>query len=675
TPPTGHATRRSPAARTWEEMRDDPDYDPVAVQGDPFIGKRVGGAVLIGILGRGAMGQVYRGEHEEHDFDVAVKILPPALAGDEEKVKRFVKEAAAARKIDHPHVVRYLDVGADGDIYFIVMEFVEGQSVGDLIRNERAVKIEESLRIIQEAALGLGAAHALSIVHRDIKPDNIMIAPNGHVKVADFGLAHDMDASSSFSQTGEIVGTPYYISPEQIDCLEVDGRADIYSLGATIYHLITGKRPFEGSTPMEVLLKHVNERLVPPVERNPLVPPQVSRLIEKMMSKDREWRYQSVDELQADIEAIANGESIDIQLEPVDAPQPAYRPRGNVMRRRPLTLIVWVLLIVAGGLGLGQLFIPARAEAAFAKMPPDPLESRSDDAFAALAPSLVQALQEPAPVLARLRELRERYPKTSGAADAGTAATELHNRVQAEAKKLAAAAVAAMEGQDIDAITQALLAIRATSAWRAVPGDGVAAMNNAEQAAVEALAAAGWAVITDGSRTGGPFLCRRRETSVAEYAAFLKASGHAPPSDWTAQQASPELPVRSVSAADADAYAAWAGGRLPGAAEWTRAATGAGDARPQTAAVAGAHARSGRDAGRGPLAVTAQTQDVSPEGVEHLGGNVAEWTAGERPEGRVVKGGSFASDPANTRPAASLALPPKTTDPSLGFRIVRDIKP
>ena len=281
------------------------------VTNDPFIGKTLGDTKLTKKLGQGGMGAVYLGENFTLARTEAVKILT-GDATEEEQVIRFKREARAAGTLDSPHIVRVYSIGEDKGVNYICMEFVKGQSIQDLIEEQAQVPVLDALNYIKQAAKGLAAAHAKEIVHRDIKPDNLLLGETGIVKVADFGLARKTQDTMGVTQTGSIMGTPYYMSPEQCQGEVTDGRSDIYSLGATLYYMVTGEHPFTGESPMAILLKHMHSDLTPAHEVNPNVPVSLSNVIEKMMEKKAEYRYANLDEFIEDVTKVEEGEDIGI---------------------------------------------------------------------------------------------------------------------------------------------------------------------------------------------------------------------------------------------------------------------------------------------------------------------------------------------------------------------------
>ena len=280
-----------------------------------LIGSVIGGCRITKKLGEGGMGAVYLGEHEALRRVSAIKILPGTYANNPTLVARFFREARAAGKIRHQNIVEVFNVGQDQGLHFIEMEFVKGKSLKDMMEEGR-IELDEVIRIIKDTATGLKAAHDADVIHRDIKPDNVMVTEEGSIiKIADFGLARSIEGESmDLTKTGQIMGTPTYISPEQADAQKTDQRTDIYSLGATFYHMATDEKPFTGESPMVILLKHINEEPVPPKQHNPDMPDSISMIIDKMMAKRLDQRYQSMEEVIKDIESFQGGATISYKI-------------------------------------------------------------------------------------------------------------------------------------------------------------------------------------------------------------------------------------------------------------------------------------------------------------------------------------------------------------------------
>jgi len=271
---------------------------------------QIPGYKVLGKLGSGAMAVVYKARQLSLDRIVAIKVLPKRFAEKPDYIRRFYKEGKLAAKLNHNNIVQAIDVGEAGGLYYFVMEYVEGKTLHDDLSKGVVFKELEALEIIIQLAQALEHAHAMGMIHRDVKPKNVMINTAGIVKLADMGLARETDdIQAAKSEQGKAFGTPYYIAPEQIRGeVNIDGRADIYALGATLFHMVTGRVPFDASTPSEVMKMHLNEPLTPPDHINTSLTAGISEVIEVMMAKKTKDRYSNIKELLIDLEAILNGQ-------------------------------------------------------------------------------------------------------------------------------------------------------------------------------------------------------------------------------------------------------------------------------------------------------------------------------------------------------------------------------
>ena len=232
-------------------------------------GTRFGDYEILEELGAGGMGKVYRARDLTLERLVALKTLAQQFSSDTSYVQRFLKEARAAARLNHPNIVQIYDFGCVDSVYYLAMEFVDGHSLGTYLKRGHFSETE-SIQIIRHACRALSVAHADGIVHRDIKPDNLMLTSRGDVKLVDLGIAKRIDEDQSLTQTGQAIGTPHYISPEQIrGQKDVDPRADVYSLGATLYHLVTGHTPYSGASGPIVMSMHLVEPLPDPAASRP----------------------------------------------------------------------------------------------------------------------------------------------------------------------------------------------------------------------------------------------------------------------------------------------------------------------------------------------------------------------------------------------------------------------
>jgi len=277
---------------------------------------RIPGYQILSTLGKGAMATVYKARQLSLNRIVAVKILPRKMNENQEFVERFYKEGQAAARLSHNNIVQAIDVGSSPDgLHYFVMEYVEGKTLYDVMAPKpqgdgKSFSEAEALDICIQIAEALAHAHLRGLIHRDVKPKNIILTPGGIAKLTDLGLARATDdKEAAESEAGKAYGTPYYISPEQIrGDVDIDFRADIYSLGATLYHLVTGRPPFEGDTPSAVMHKHLKQPLVPADHINVALSNGIAEIIDVAMAKRREERYASTEEMLEDLRAVHNSQ-------------------------------------------------------------------------------------------------------------------------------------------------------------------------------------------------------------------------------------------------------------------------------------------------------------------------------------------------------------------------------
>jgi serine/threonine-protein kinase len=271
------------------------------------------GYTIIDKLGKGSMGVVFKAKQISVNRIVAIKVLLDSLAQNKEFIRRFEREAQIAAKLSHNNIVNAIDAGEAGGRFFFVMEYVEGPTIKDYIDKHKVFEEKEAVRIAMAVAEALKHANQRGLIHRDIKPENVILTKDGGVKLADLGLARlTGDEKWGLAEAGLAIGTPYYISPEQVrGQTDIDIRADIYSLGATLYHMITGSVPYGGETPKEVMQKHNDPRveLVPPDHVNANISSGMGMVIETMLAKNREHRYSNPDDLILDFKCLLQGDS------------------------------------------------------------------------------------------------------------------------------------------------------------------------------------------------------------------------------------------------------------------------------------------------------------------------------------------------------------------------------
>jgi eukaryotic-like serine/threonine-protein kinase len=309
-----------------------------------LIGKTLGSYQILEEIGRGGMAIVYRAFQPSLNRHVAIKVLPPYLAHEPQFIQRFVREARAAARLRHPNIVVVYDVAEEEGLYYITMEYLEGQTLRDLIERQGALPPVRTARIAHQIAAALDHAHQHGLVHRDVKPANIFVGRDDHVTLTDFGIAKAGTETQHLTRTGTLVGTPEYMSPEQASGGAVDGRTDLYSLGVVLYQMITGRVPFSSTTPHATLHAVIYEPPLPPRQLNPRIPPAVEAVLLKALAKRPEDRFQTGQSLALAFDQARTGTTVK-----VGAPRAGAAPPGrSSTQRRP----VRTLAIGAGLAGL-----------------------------------------------------------------------------------------------------------------------------------------------------------------------------------------------------------------------------------------------------------------------------------------------------------------------------------
>ncbi|MGN6543828.1 MAG: serine/threonine-protein kinase [Aureliella sp.] len=270
--------------------------------GDLKEGDRLGQYTILRMLGRGGMADVYFGMHEGLHRPAAVKVLRPSLAGDQSNLQRFMQEARAAASLVHPNIVQVYDVGQDelpghGLVRYIAQEYVAGTNLRQYLEQNGALSVRVALSVLLQTLAALKKSSSAGIVHRDIKPENILLNSDGDVKVTDFGLARLLHDDPKLTRAGTTLGTPMYMSPEQLQNGEVDVRSDLYSLGVTLYHMLAGKPPFSGETPLALAMQHVQAQPPNLRELRPDVPKALAQLVERLLAKEPQRRFAGPDEV------------------------------------------------------------------------------------------------------------------------------------------------------------------------------------------------------------------------------------------------------------------------------------------------------------------------------------------------------------------------------------------
>jgi eukaryotic-like serine/threonine-protein kinase len=660
--------------RTLSEMSDDnksPEDDPVpSGQGDlgqtesferpemhtecissdhqfslgPTLGNEeiFGDYRIVEHIGAGGMGIVYKAINVPLNRAVALKVLPSTWRGGKPAYReRFAREARAAAKIEHPNVVRVLRAGQIGEDCFIESEYVEGRNLREVITQRGRLDPDHAVGVLRDVAAGLAAVHAHGLVHRDVKPANILTDADGRAKIADFGLVRDQEDDSSLTLPGGVLGSPQYMSPEQCAGKPVDLRSDIYSLGITFYHMLTGKPPFCATTPLAILRQHIDQDIPSASTIVQDLPVWVCGLLERMLAKAPEERYQSCEEL---INALPNEET-DLAL-PLPTLGQRVKPEATPKKPTVLLAVLPVVLLLVAAMAVAHRYRPKKATALqTADAPPAVVKPRTTDPSANLPPV--------AP------------PPTT-------------------------------------ALPPEMVLIPAGSFTIGEANDKVCGPPHTVYLAA--------------------FYIDRQEVSNAAYKRFVDATGHPPPKHWMGNWVATDKadhPVVNVSWHDANAYALWAGKRLPTEAEWERAAAGK-DGLPypwggppavgkaNTAEILGEDfsdwdewlgwwtkwrsSAEGRQAianGGNTTRCRSFPEDCSPDGCFDVIGNVYEWTDSwlkpyaeteyDHPNfgktHRVVRGGSWFLNMQSGRAQHRSNHLPTDASSCIGFRCAKSIPP
>src|SRR5215207_5910623 len=341
--------------------------EPGGVARGSLAGCEVGNYKIEKLLGAGGMGEVYLASESRLNRRVALKFLPSEFVADAERVARFEREARAVSALNHPNLITIYDLGNLDDLHYIAMEYVEGQTLRELAAGR--LKLKEILSVVSQAADALAAAHRAGVVHRDVKPENIMVRADGYVKVLDFGLAKLLEASpdggaAAETQAGAVMGTLAYMSPEQAAGEPLDARTDVWSLGVVLYELATGRKPFEGGNRRETVNAILSEEPAPATATAPELPPGLDHVLSKALEKDRELRYQTASDLRADLKRLAR--EID------SAPPPGVSGRRSSGARRaaarartraaPALLVACLLLLALAAAFAGWRYVKSRGD-------------------------------------------------------------------------------------------------------------------------------------------------------------------------------------------------------------------------------------------------------------------------------------------------------------------------
>ncbi len=261
-----------------------------------LVGKEISGCTILQKVAEGGMGAVYKARHKALNRIVCVKVLSPSLANDKKAVELFLTEARAIAELDHPNIVNVYNVGREQGYYFIVMSYIEGQTLSQIIKKHKQLPIGIILGLFEGVLSGLDAAHSKGIIHRDIKPSNILITQEGQPKIVDFGIAKKIGKDKTTTKTTELAGTAYFIAPEQALGKDLDTRADLYSVGASLFYVLTGRFPYSGRNTIEIIQKHINDPVPDPAIYRQDIPPWLSRAVQRLMAKQPDDRFQTAKE-------------------------------------------------------------------------------------------------------------------------------------------------------------------------------------------------------------------------------------------------------------------------------------------------------------------------------------------------------------------------------------------
>ena len=667
---------------------------------EELTGRQLGVYQVMAPLGRGGLAAVYRAFQPGVGRYVALKILPRHLASERQFVVRFQQEARVLAQLQHPHIVPVLDFGAADGYAYLAMPFIEGGTLLSLMQGG-LLPPDRIRRILSQVGTALDYAHTQRVIHRDVKPSNVLIDLRGDCLLADFGLAKIVEAGTKLALNGGVVGTPAYMSPEQGLGLPLDGRSDQYSLGVILYELVTGRVPYDAETPLAVVLKHIHEPLPPPRKLNPALAPELEDLLLRALAKNPSERFPSVAEfvqaLQAALPETAAAptvESVVAESAPVGAapvagepgppaeaapaPPPVVRvapgvsPAGR-LRPVPREIVYAGLGVLALALAISAvLFLNrggAEAQAAATRS-----AASTQTAVALAAAPAASPTPRPATVV-----------PVTGAASATATPTATPTRTPTATRTAPTpTATLGIGATRVSAIDGMVSVYVPAGAFRMGSTEDDASALPYERPQRDVILDAFW--------------IDRTEVSNAQYALCLAAGRCRPlnsPNSGTrlgyfTDPAYQDYPVIRVSWDDARRYCQWAGGRLPTEAEWEKAARGVearrfpwGDDRP-------APSRANFDRLVGDTAaVDDYPEGASPYGALNMAGNVREWVsdwfqsdyyrdaARVNPTGpatgqfRVLRGGSWLSPVVEIRAARRTFAQPTNRDNATGFRCVR----
>jgi eukaryotic-like serine/threonine-protein kinase len=624
-------------------------------------------------IGEGGMGKVYKATHIHMDHIVAIKILHPHLSSDHTALERFRREARATAYIRHPNAVTVSDFGVtkDSGIAYLVMELLEGIELREKIKEKHHLDYEETFLIVQQTCGALHAAHLKGIIHRDLKPDNIWLfkGEDGleHVKVLDFGIAKLKASSevSNLTQQGMIVGTPYYMSPEQCRGEELDARSDIYSMGIILYEMLTGQVPFQAPTPMGIVLKHANEAPKPPHVFREDLPAPIERVVLRALEKQKEDRQESAIQLAQELEAALYQAGIELKMLGTRTPQSfaslgAYSslnstqanpsPRETAETSRATPALAALATAVKGG------DIEANTPPMFGAVSSQPKTYRQKISVI-LGMAILLGL-----VIAGYSLFRSKPQPT---ANSNAAAKEVTTTKPNDAKPAA------------PAVPEGMVLVPAGTFTMGYDGSDDPFERPAHKQTMEA------------------FFIDVHEVTVGEYYDFMKAQNYRAPESWTEAwkggnftENERNLPVTGISWFDARQFAASLGKRLPTEKEWEYAARGTDNRLYPWGDEYDPILANLRETNKGkPMPVGRYPGGASPFGVMDMAGNVIEWTESDSfrypgstvseadlKPGKIIRGGSFRASKVQAMVTTRFVLPTNEARPDLGFRCAKDAR-
>ncbi len=635
-------------------------------------------------IGEGAMGRVYRATHVFMYHNVAVKVLRRHLSSDHVALERFRREARAAAVIHHPNAVAVTDFGVtkDSHIAYLVMEYVEGTELRAAINERRQLDYEEMFLIVQQVCSALHAAHAKGIIHRDLKPDNIRVIEGEsgvpQVKVMDFGIAKlkAYAETRELTQHGVIIGTPFYMSPEQCRGEELDPRSDIYSLGVIIYEMLTGEVPFQATNPLGVALKHTGERPRPPSFLRADVPEPIERMVMRALKKDRSERHQSATELAMDFETALTSSGIPLRWLSVRTPDSMY-PR-TPQSPQPMPIPETTVL-------------PPERE-----ISTPPKETSQPPAAPVFGGSLFNQAEEESSLSKIGTAMKDAGGKLFGRGDK-SAATDSSLFGQASAPPTSQGMTKKalfIGGVAVALILAIVLTIKLSS-----PAEDTVAKDKPSPPAPEGMVFVRGGSFTMGSDTGDQkskprhvvkvedFFIDIHEVTNQQYYDFVQKTGYKPPPHWTNRKFLPgtaQLPIVNVSWFDATEYAKWLGKRLPSEEEWEYAARGEKDNLYPWGEGWSDHYANLRETAKGaPVVVGSFAEGKSWCGANDLVGNASEWvsnffkpylggTSAYNLDVRIYRGGSFKNSKDELLTTLRNYDAPASKQMELGFRCAKD---